>query len=77
MSRCNQLRQEAAQLRGQMDHRAVLVHLRINNLLQQLRTFARCPAALPLVFVCGIAAERLRVPGIKRVYGLMTRLLLQ
>ncbi|SFW97575.1 hypothetical protein SAMN02745752_00004 [Marinospirillum alkaliphilum DSM 21637] len=77
MSRCSQLKQEAAQLRGQMEHRTILVHQSINSLLQQLRTLARCPATLLLVFVCGMVAEQLRVPGIKRVYGLMARLLLQ
>lgn len=71
MSRCKQLRQDAAQLRGRIDCRACFIHQRIDSLMQQLRALARSPAALPVAFACGILAQRLHVPGIKYVYGLL------
>ena len=72
MSRCNQLKQEAAQLRGQIDHRAGVICQRIESLKHQVRNFARSPAALPVAFACGILAGRLYLPGIKRIYGLLS-----
>lgn len=71
MSRCNQLRQEAVQVRGRIDRGACVIHQRIDSLMHQVRALARSPAALPVAFVCGILAERLHVPGIKRFYGLL------
>ncbi|ALP53577.1 hypothetical protein Tel_10770 [Candidatus Tenderia electrophaga] len=71
MSRCNQLRQEAAQARGRIDCRACLIRQRVDSLMHQARALARSPAALPVAFVCGILAERLHVPGIKCAYGFL------
>lgn len=71
MSRGKQLRQEAAQLRGRIDCRACIVRQRIDSLMQQIRTLARKPAALPIAFASGVLAERLHLSGIKYVYGLL------
>ena len=71
MSRCNQLRKEAAQLRGQIDQRTGVLGQRINSLKQQVRALARNPAALPVAFACGLLTARLHLPGIKRIYGLL------
>lgn len=68
MSRCKQLRQEAAQVRGRIDRRAWLVRQRLDSLMHGVRALARTPAALPLAFACGILVARLHVPGIKRAY---------
>ncbi|QEW07524.1 hypothetical protein [Nitrincola iocasae] len=59
-------------MRGQIDRRAGAIHQRIDSYLHQVRALARHPAALPVAFVCGILAERLNLPGIKRVYGFLT-----
>lgn len=71
MSRRKQLRQEALKVSGRIDGYASLVHERVDNLVLRVRALARKPEALALAFVCGIVAERLRVPGIKNVYGLL------
>lgn len=71
MSRCSQLRQEAAQLRGRIDYRACLVRQHIDSLMYQVRALARSPAALPIAFVCGVLAERLYVTDIKCVSGFL------
>lgn len=71
MSRCSQLRQEAAQVRDRIDHSACLLRQHLDNLMHKVRALARSPAALLVAFVCGIMAERLPVPGIKRFYGLL------
>jgi hypothetical protein len=68
------LRQEAAQLRGRIDRRAGLIRQGIDSLMHRVRALARSPAALPVAFICGILAERLRVPGIKFVYGFLAGL---
>ncbi|MFO7953441.1 hypothetical protein [Thioalkalivibrio sp.] len=58
-------------MRGQIDHRAGLIRQRIDRLNRQVWALARSPAALPIAFGCGFLAERLRVPGIRYVYGLV------
>ncbi|MFO8003477.1 hypothetical protein [Thioalkalivibrio sp.] len=58
-------------MRGQIDYRAGLVRQRIDCLKHQVWALARSPAALPIAFGCGFLAERLRVPGIRYVYGLV------
>ncbi len=74
MSRCNQLRQEAAQVRGRIDRDGCLIHRHIDNLMLQIRTLARSPAALPIAFVCGILAGRLHGSGMKCADGLLAGL---
>lgn len=68
MGRRKQLKREAALAGGRIDVGARLVRLRLDGLMVQLRTIARSPAALPIAFMGGIVAERLRMPGIKSVY---------
>ena len=63
MFRCHQIRKEAAQVRGRIELRASRLELPVANLMNQLRTLARHPAAMPVAFVCGILVERLRVTG--------------
>lgn len=63
MSRCKQLRNEAAQVRGRIVWRTSLLHQHIDNLMQQIRTLARHPAAMPIAFVCGVLVERQRISG--------------
>lgn len=65
MFRRYQLKQEAAQLRGDIDRRACLVHQRIDRLKHEAHALVRNPAALPVAFVAGILAERLGAPGIR------------
>ncbi len=77
MSRRHQLRQDAAQVRGRIDHRAGFVRRRIDHLLCQAKALACSPAALPVAFLCGMLAGHLRVSGIKRAYRLLTRLATQ
>lgn len=74
MSRRNQLKQEAAQMRRRIDHHAYLVYQRIDSFIRLVRFLVGSPASLPLAFVAGILADRLRVPGIKCVYGLLADL---
>lgn len=71
MSRGNQLRQEAAQLRGRIDYRACLARQRINSLMRRIRAQARSPAALPIAFAGGVLAQRLYVSDIKCSYGFL------
>lgn len=71
MSRCNQLRHEAAHLRGQIESRSGVIDQRVNSLMHQVRALARSPGALPVAFACGIVAGRLHLPDIKRIYGLL------
>lgn len=61
-------------MRGRIDRGACLVWQRIDSLMHQVRALARSPAALPVAFVCGMLAERLRVPGIKCAHGLLAGL---
>lgn len=74
MSRRSQLRKEAAQVRGQIDRRACVIHQRMDQLMCQAMALARSPAALPAAFLCGMLAGHLRVSGIKRAYRLLNRL---
>lgn len=74
MSYGSQLRQEAAQLRGLIDRRGCFIFHRIESQLYRVRALARSPAALPVAFICGIMAERLRVPCIKWVHGFLAGL---
>ncbi|MEX0624199.1 hypothetical protein [Saccharospirillum sp.] len=74
MSRRNQLKQEAAQLRGDIDRCTSLIHRRINGLMHQTMTLARSPAALPVAFASGVLAERIGVSGIKHAHQLITSL---
>lgn len=59
------------QVRGRIDHNACLVCQRIDSFIRLARFLAGSPAALPLAFVAGILADRLRMPGIKYVYRLL------
>lgn len=68
MSRCSQLRREAAQTRGRIDRRACVIRRRIDSLMHRVRALARRPGALPVAFVCGILADRLHAPGVKYAY---------
>lgn len=74
MSRRSQLKQEAAQLRGDIDRCTSLIHRRINGLMHQTMALARSPAALPVAFVSGVLAERVGVPGIKNAHQVLTSL---
>lgn len=74
MFRRKQLRREAARVRGRMDRRAGLLRQRIDRLIHRVYDLARSPAALPVAFISGILAERLRPPGIKRAYTILTAL---
>lgn len=58
-------------MRGRIDYRACLVRQRIASLMHKVRAMARKPAALPVAFVCGIAAERLHVLDFKFAYGFL------
>lgn len=71
MSTGNQLRQEAAQLRGRIDGRACLARQRIDSLMHRIRALARSPAALPIAFAGGVLAQRLYVSDIKCSYGFL------
>ena len=71
MSRRKQLKQEAAQLRGRIDRDVTIIRQRIIKLMAELRSLARSPVALPVAFISGIVVDRLQIPGIKRLYGLM------
>lgn len=72
MVRRIQLKQEAAQLRGDIDHRAWLIHQSIDSLQCQASRLALNPAALPVAFVCGILAERWGMPAVKYAHELLT-----
>lgn len=61
-------------MRGRIDRRACFIRQSIDSLMHRVRALARSPVALPVAFVCGILAERLRVPGIKCAYGLLAGL---
>ncbi|HET8905050.1 MAG TPA: hypothetical protein VFN16_13730 [Saccharospirillum sp.] len=74
MFRRRQLKQEAAQLRGDIDRRACLVHQRIDSLKRETETLVRSPAALPVAFVAGILAERLGAPGIRNAREFLSSL---
>lgn len=74
MFRRRQLKQEAAQLRGDIDRRASLVHQRIDNLKRETEALVRSPAALPVAFVAGILAERLGAPSIRNARELLSSL---
>lgn len=71
MSRRHELKKDAAQTRGILDRRAILVHQRLDRLTARTRALASHPAALPAAFVFGIVAGRLQMPGIKCAYGLL------
>lgn len=70
----NQLKQEAAQLRGDIDRRACLAHQSIDKLRSRASRLALSPAALPIAFVSGILAERWGMPAIKNAHALLTSL---
>lgn len=74
MLRRRQLKQEAARLRGDIDHRASLVHQRIDRLKRDTDGLIRSPAALPIAFVAGILAERLGTPGIRNAREFLSSL---
>lgn len=61
-------------MRGRIDHNGHLVYQRIDSFIRLVRVLAGSSAALPLAFVAGILADRLHVPGIKCVYGLLADL---
>lgn len=60
--------------RARIDHNACLVCQRIDSFIRLARFLAGIPAALPLAFVAGILADRLRAPGFKYIYGLLAGL---
>ncbi|WP_297186978.1 hypothetical protein [uncultured Porticoccus sp.] len=61
-------------MRGRIDHNVCLVCQRIDSFIRLARFLAGSPAALPLAFVAGILADRLRAPGIKYIYELLAGL---
>lgn len=75
MFRRSQLRREATQLRGRIDRRTGRVRKCIDSRIDQARTLARNPAALPVAFVGGILAGRLDLPGTQRAYRLLIGLM--
>ncbi len=58
-------------MRGRIDHSAGLLRQRIDHHMHRAGVLIRSPVALPIAFGCGVLAERLRVPGIKHVFGLV------
>lgn len=61
-------------MRDRIDHNGYLIYQRIDSFIRLVRVLAGSSAALPIAFVAGILADRLRVPGIKCVYGLLADL---
>ena len=74
MSRRNQLRHEAARVRGQIDRRAGRVQQRVEHLMSEARALARGRFALPVAFVCGMLVGRAPVSGIDGIQGFLIRL---
>ena len=74
MSRRKQLSKEAVHLRGRIDRRASRIHRRMDSLIHRLRTLVCSPFAMPIAFVSGMVAGRLRVSNIKWVAGLLVGL---
>ncbi len=74
MAHRKQLKQEAAQLRDDLDRRTFLVQQRLEKSLQRATSLTRSPAALPIAFISGILAERWGMPGIKNAHALLTTL---
>lgn len=58
-------------MRGRIDHNACFVCQRLDSFIRLARLLAGSPATLPIAFVAGILADRLRMPGIKYIYGLL------
>ncbi len=74
MVRRKELKQQAAQLRGDIDHRVYFVHEQIDRLIHQASSMALSPAALPVAFVSGILAERWGMFAIKNAHTLLSSL---